>query len=77
MVSDAHLTLSFARGGDFLYSDLEFESMVHDVRFIKREGANGIVVGILTADGNIDIERTKRCVINTFLYKEIVFILGH
>jgi copper homeostasis protein CutC len=77
VVSDAHLTLSFARGGDFLYSDLEFESMVHDVRFIKREGANGIVVGILTADGNIDIERTKRCVINTFLYKEIVFILGH
>lgn len=67
MVSDAHLTLSFARGGDFLYSDLEFESMVHDVGFIKREGANGIVVGILTADGNIDIERTKRCVTNTFL----------
>lgn len=67
MVSDEDLTLSLARGGDFLYSDLEFESMVHDVGFIKREGANGIVVGILTADGNIDIERTKRCVTNTFL----------
>lgn len=42
------------RGGDFLYSDLEFELMKEDVRICKALNCDGIVTGILTADGKID-----------------------
>ena len=47
------------RGGDFLYSDMEFEIMKQEVLEIKNLGANGIVFGILKSNGEIDIERTK------------------
>ena len=45
------------RGGDFLYSELEFDSMVEDVKAMKALGAAGVVVGCLTADGQIDEKR--------------------
>lgn len=47
------------RGGDFLYSDLEFEIMKYDIEMAKQLGANGIVFGLLNEDGSIDINRTK------------------
>ncbi len=47
------------RGGDFLYSETEFEIMKRDVEAAKSLGADGIVLGILDADGNVDIARTK------------------
>jgi copper homeostasis protein len=47
------------RGGDFLYSQDEFEIMKTDIMAAKRVGAEGVVFGILTADGRID---TARCV---------------
>jgi len=47
------------RGGDFLYSDMEFEIMKQDVLQMKKLGVNGIVFGILKPNGEIDIERTK------------------
>jgi copper homeostasis protein len=47
------------RGGDFLYSELEYEIIKEDVRQIKALGANGVVVGFLTSDGEIDISQTK------------------
>ena len=50
------------RGGDFLYSPLEFEIMKEDIRQIKDEGADGIVTGILLEDGNIDIIRTAELI---------------
>jgi copper homeostasis protein len=50
------------RGGDFLYSDREFEVMEQDVSVAKDLGADGIVLGLLNADGTIDVERTKRLV---------------
>jgi copper homeostasis protein len=46
------------RGGDFLYSELEFELMKEDVKICKELQCEGIVTGILTADGKID---KKRC----------------
>ena len=46
------------RGGDFLYSDDEFEIMKIDIMNAKRAGADGVVMGILTSDGKID---TTRC----------------
>jgi len=45
------------RGGDFLYSDLEFELMKEDVKICKELQCEGIVTGILTADGKVDKER--------------------
>ncbi|MDJ1506410.1 copper homeostasis protein CutC [Xanthocytophaga agilis] len=47
------------RGGDFLYSDDEFDVMKHDILTAKQLGADGIVTGILTADGRVDIPRMK------------------
>ena len=35
------------RGGDFLYTDEEFEIMKRDVKLVKANGADGIVIGIL------------------------------
>lgn len=52
------------RGGDFLYSDLEFEIMKRDVTNIVKNqvGVQGVVVGFLQADGHIDLERTREIV---------------
>ncbi len=47
------------RGGDFLYSDLEFETMMDDVRACRELGVMGVVFGCLTADGQIDEGRMK------------------
>jgi len=50
------------RGGDFLYSQHEYESMKLDVLMVKKLNYPGLVLGILKADGTIDIERTKSLV---------------
>lgn len=50
------------RHGDFLYSDLEFEIMKKDIEFCKSVGVEAVVFGLLTPEGNIDCERTKRLV---------------
>lgn len=42
------------RGGDFLYSDAEFRSMVLDVEACRELGVAGVVIGCLSADGTID-----------------------
>lgn len=50
------------RGGDLYFSASEFDIMVSDLREAKRLGANGVVLGLLTPDGQIDVERTSRLV---------------
>jgi len=47
------------RAGDFLYTDLEFELMCEELEFIKQCGCHGIVCGILTAQGKVDVGRMK------------------
>jgi copper homeostasis protein len=46
------------RGGDFLYNDDEFEIMKKDVQLCKELGCEGVVIGLLHADGSIDKKRT-------------------
>ena len=48
------------RGGDFLYSESEFEIMCEDVALSKKLGANGVVFGFLLPDGSVDTKRTKK-----------------
>lgn len=50
------------RGGDFLYSDEEFLQMQEEIRFIKETGADGVVLGILLADGRVDRRRIAQLV---------------
>jgi copper homeostasis protein len=50
------------RGGDFLYSDTEFETMKRDIENCYRLGVNEIVTGILLRDGSVDVERTSQLV---------------
>jgi len=45
------------RGGDFLYSDLEFNLMKEDIKICKSLNCDGVVIGILMADGSVDKER--------------------
>ena len=47
------------RGGNFFYSDEEFEVMKKDVLLCKALDFEGIAMGLLNADGTVDIERTK------------------
>src|ERR1700746_2746643 len=45
------------RGGDFLYTDDEFEIISHDIKLCKQLGCDGIVIGLLKTDGTINIKR--------------------
>jgi len=48
------------RGGGFRYTDAEFATMEYDAEVFIAKGADGLVFGILKADGSIDVARTKR-----------------
>jgi len=50
------------RGGDFLYSGPEVETMLHDIQMCKELGIDGVVFGALTPEGQVDIELTKELV---------------
>ncbi|ACH93766.1 copper homeostasis protein CutC [Borrelia duttonii] len=47
------------RGGNFVYSTLEFQVMQEDIEICKSLGVEGVVFGILRDNGEIDIEKTK------------------
>lgn len=50
------------RGGDFNYSEEEFETMKSDILFCKQAGIPGVVLGILTPDQQIDVQRTSELI---------------
>jgi len=50
------------RDGDFLFDDEEFEIMIRDISFCKQAGCDGIVIGMLNADGTIDKKRCAKLV---------------
>ncbi|EFA74795.1 copper homeostasis protein like protein [Heterostelium album PN500] len=47
------------RDGDFLYSDEEIEIMKHEIDIAKSLNFNGVVFGVLNANGTINKETTK------------------
>lgn len=62
-----HLTIPLyvmirPRGGDFLYADTELAVMRADLETAKKMGVDGIVLGMLRANGTVDIERTQQLV---------------
>jgi copper homeostasis protein len=50
------------RAGDFVYSAQELAHMHRDIAAAKRFGMDGIVLGLLTRDRRVDIERTRELV---------------
>jgi copper homeostasis protein len=50
------------RGGDFLYDEDEFAAMTVDIDTAKAEGADGVVIGILTTEGEVDAPRTRELI---------------
>ncbi len=50
------------RGGDFCYSESEFDVMRYDVAAARSLGADGIVLGLLEPDGTVDRARTAELV---------------
>ena len=50
------------RGGDFLYSDLELDIMKADILAVQAAGADGVVFGMLKADGTVNVEQVRQLV---------------
>ena len=48
------------RGGDFCYTDAEFETMLEDIAFVRELGYPGLVIGMLDGEGHVDVSRMKR-----------------
>lgn len=45
------------RFGDFLYTPYEYQQMLQDIRHFAQEGADGVVIGSLNADGTLNEEQ--------------------
>ncbi|MCL6524088.1 MAG: copper homeostasis protein CutC [Thermoflavifilum sp.] len=50
------------RGGDFCYSEEEIEIMKSDIRWCKQLGCEGVVLGLLQENGNIDTQHCRELV---------------
>ncbi|MDR2385083.1 MAG: copper homeostasis protein CutC [Tannerella sp.] len=50
------------RGGDFLYTDTEIETMLSDIQMMKQLDIHGLVFGCLTKEGDIDIPLMKKMI---------------
>jgi copper homeostasis protein len=48
------------RGGDFLYTEAEIETMLYDIDMAKQLKVQGVVFGCLTKQGDIDVPLMQR-----------------
>jgi copper homeostasis protein len=48
------------RGGDFCYSNDEFNEMLIDLEHMKQQGVPGVVTGVLLPNGRLDLERMRQ-----------------
>ena len=67
MAARTHLSIPLypiirPRTGDFLYTKEEYEIMLEDILQCRKLGCDGVVVGMLRADGSIDKERCSKIV---------------
>ena len=51
------------RFGDFLYSEYELEIMRNEIKMFRNLGADGIVTGVLTRDGKIDVKNMEKFIL--------------
>ena len=51
------------RGGNFVYSDFEFEQMKTEITAFKKLNVDGFVFGILKEDGSVNMEQNKELVV--------------
>ena len=49
-----------SREGSFVYKDAEVEKMAQEISMAIDEGVDGIVIGALTPDGDIDVDACRR-----------------
>jgi len=56
------VTIVRPRGGDFFYSREEIGVIRKDIAAARDQGANGVALGVLLRDGQVDIERTRELV---------------
>ena len=50
------------RGGNFVYSDHELDVMRRDISEVKARGVDGVVLGVLTRQDDVDIFRTRELI---------------
>ena len=48
------------RGGDFLYSPREMDVILRDISLAREAGAHGVVTGVLTKEGRVDVGAVER-----------------
>lgn len=48
------------RFGDFLYDEAEMEQMCREIEIFRSLGVGGVVIGTLTPDGDLDMEKMSR-----------------
>ena len=49
-----------SREGNFVYDDTEVDKMAQEIRMAIDEGVDGVVIGALTPDGDIDVDACRR-----------------
>ena len=50
------------RAGDFLYSETEHQTMLKDIEMCRKLGVDGVVIGCLTAEGDVDAPRNAELI---------------
>ncbi len=59
---DIKLNVIIRPGRWFLYSALEQRIMLKDIEIARKLGADGVVIGCLTAEGEVDMKRNKELI---------------
>ena len=48
------------RGGDFCYTEEEFDTILSDIAFCREHGIPGVVIGFLNEDLSVDVDKCRR-----------------